>query len=74
MRNPISLTRAATKISLFLGFILLCACSPTRRLAENDLWLIQNDISINGQPNTDNDVESLIIQNQTHAFQLLVRH
>ncbi|MDG1063813.1 MAG: BamA/TamA family outer membrane protein [Flavobacteriaceae bacterium] len=71
MRNPISLTRAATKISLFLGFILLCACSPTRRLAENDLWLIQNDISINGQPNTDNDVESLIIQKPNTRFPII---
>ncbi len=71
MRNPIYLTRSATKISLFLGFILLYACSPTRRLADNDLWLTQNEVVINGQVSHNSDIESLILQKPNTRFPII---
>jgi len=56
------LTRSVTKISLILGFILLQACSPTRRLTQDELWLVNNEILVDDQVSRDVALSGLLLQ------------
>ena len=54
--------RSVTKISLILGIIFLQACSPTRRLSEDQLWLVSNEILIDEKTAQDDELSSLLLQ------------
>ncbi|HBB48074.1 MAG TPA: hypothetical protein DCZ44_00395, partial [Flavobacteriaceae bacterium] len=56
------MTRSVTKISLILGFILLQACSPTRRLTQDELWLVNNEILVDDQVSRDVALSGLLLQ------------
>ncbi|MDB2587393.1 outer membrane protein assembly factor [Flavobacteriaceae bacterium] len=56
------MTRSVTKISLILGFLLLQACSPTRRLTKEELWLVDNQIFIDEQERKDVELSDLLLQ------------
>ncbi len=56
------MTRSVTKISLILGFLLLEACSPTRRLTRDELWLMDNEIIVDEQERKDAALTDLLIQ------------
>ena len=56
------MTRSVTKISLILGFLLLQACSPTRRLTQEELWLVENEIFVDDALQKDVVLSGLLLQ------------
>ena len=58
------LTHTLTKISLFLGLIVLAAsCNAVKHLQEDDLLLTENTIEVDGKKIKDPDAYSLIFGN-----------
>lgn len=61
--NTHFLTRTLTKISLFLGIlVLLASCNAVKHLKDDELLLEENFVEIEGEKSTDSEVFSLISQ------------
>ena len=66
------LTRTITKISLFLGLIILFqSCDAVKRVGENEFLLTENTIIVDGEEISDEGVNSQLLQKPNTTIPLI---